>query len=162
RQVHHDPKRQRDALDLVLFVNGIPVVTAELKNAMTSQTASDAVRQYKVDRDPDAPIFRFKRRALVHFAVGSDEAWMTTRLRGASTFFLPFNRGAGTGAGNPPAGDKHRTFYLWEQVWERHSLLDILARFVHLQVEETEGTHGKTHRRETMIFPRYHQLDAVR
>lgn len=103
------------------------------------------------------------RRALVHFAVGSDEVWMTTRLRGGSTYFLPFNQGDGTGAGNPlPEGDRHRTFYLWEQVWERHSLLDILARFVHLQVEEKERPDGSTYTRETMIFPRYHQLDAVR
>ena len=162
RQVHHDPKRKGEELDLVLFLNGIPVVTAELKNAMTQQTASHAVHQYRTARDPDAPIFRFKRRALVHFAVGSDEAWMTTRLRGDSTFFLPFNRGRGTGAGNPAVKEKHRTFYLWEEVWERHSLLDILARFVHLQVEEHEDAEGNTHQRETMIFPRYHQLDAVR
>ena len=88
---------------------------------------------------------------------------MTTQLRGGSTFFLPFNRGKGTGAGNPlPSGDKHRTFYLWEQVWERHSLLDILARFLHLQVEDKERADGSTYERETMIFPRYHQLDAVR
>lgn len=163
RQVHHDPKRPLDSLDLVLFVNGIPVVTAELKNAMTQQKASHAMRQYRQDRDPDAPIFRFKRGAVVHFAVGSDEAWMTTRLAGPSTYFLPFNKGNGTAAGNPlPVGDKHRTHYLWEQVWERHSLLDILARFAHLQVEHKQRADGTTVRRETMIFPRYHQLDVVR
>jgi type I restriction enzyme R subunit len=162
RQVHHDPKQPGLELDIVLFLNGIPIVTCELKNAMTSQKAGHAIKQYKHDRDPDAPMFRFKRRALVHFAVGSDEVWMTTRLRGSSTFFLPFNKGRGTGAGNPPAGDKHRTHYLWEEVWERHSLLDIVARFIHLQVEEKEDADGKVHKRETMIFPRYHQLDAVR
>lgn len=163
RQVKHDPKRPHDAVDFVLFLNGIPVVTCELKNAMTNQKAGHAKRQYMLDRAPDAPLFRFKRRALVHFALGSDEAWMTTRLARTSTTFLPFNRGKGTGAGNPlPSGDKHRTFYLWEQVWERHSLLDIVARFIHLQVEEKEGKDGKKRRKETMIFPRYHQLDAVR
>jgi len=88
RQLHHDPKLPGLSLDLTLFLNGIPVVTAELKNAMTSQTAEHAKRQYIQDRDPDAPIFRFKRRALVHFAVGSDEVWMTTRLAKGSTFFL--------------------------------------------------------------------------
>lgn len=162
RQVHHDPKRPGDSLDLVLFLNGIPVVTAELKNKLTGQTVDDAKKQYRFDRDPNAPIFHFKRRALVHFAVGSDEAWMTTRLAGKSTYFLPFNRGNGTGKGNPALEGKHRTFYLWEQVWERHSLLDILARFLHLQVEESEGKDGKKRTKEIMIFPRYHQLDAVR
>jgi type I restriction enzyme R subunit len=162
RQLHFDPKKPGLSLDLTLFLNGIPVVTAELKNAMTNQNAGHARRQYEQDRDPDAPIFRFKRRALVHFAVGSDEVWMTTRLAGTSTYFLPFNRGHGTGAGNRPVEGKHRTSYLWEEVWERHSLLDILARFMHLQVEEHTGHDGKLHRRETMIFPRYHQLDCVR
>lgn len=162
RQVHHDPKKPGLELDLVLFLNGIPLVTCELKNAMTGQQAGHAIQQYKRDRDPDAPLFRFKRRALVHFAVGSDEAWMTTRLQGASTFFLPFNKGRGTGAGNPSVSGRHRTHYLWEEVWERHSLLDIVARFIHLQVEEREDTNGRKTKRETMIFPRYHQLDAVR
>lgn len=162
RQVHHDPKRPGDSLDMVLFLNGIPVVTAELKNKLTGQTVEDAKRQYRFDRDPKAPIFRFKRRALVHFAVGSNEAWMTTRLAGKSTYFLPFNRGNGTGKGNPAVEGKHRTFYLWEQVWERHSLLDILARFLHLQVDEKEGADGKVKKKEVMIFPRFHQLDAVR
>jgi len=162
QQLHFDPKKPGLSLDLVLFINGIPVVTAELKNAMTSQKAGHAKKQYRQDRDPDAPIFRFKRRALVHFAVGSDEVWMTTQLRGTSTFFLPFNRGDGTAAGNPSIEGKHRTHYLWEQVWQRDSLLDILARFMHLQVEEKTTADGKTRRRETMIFPRYHQLDCVR
>ncbi len=161
RQVHHDPKRPNDAVDFVLFLNGIPLVTCELKNALTNQNAAHAILQYQ-NRGPDAPLFRFKRRALVHFAVGSDEAWMTTRLRGDATRFLPFNRGHDTGRGNPPIEGKHRTSYLWEQVWERHSLLDIVARFVHLQVEEKAGTDGTVHRHEAMIFPRYHQLDVVR
>ena len=162
RQVHHDPKRPGDSLDLVLFLNGIPIVTAELKNKLTGQNVENAKQQYRYDRNPDAPIFRFKRRSLVHFAVGSDQAWMTTRLLGKSTYFLPFNRGHGTASGNPPVEGKHRTCYLWEQVWERHSLLDILARFMHLQVEEKEDQDGKTRKKEIMIFPRYHQLDAVR
>ncbi len=162
RQVHFDPKRKDRSLDLVLLLNGIPVVTAELKNAMTNQKAGHAIRQYKERRDPDAPIFRFERRALVHFAVGSDEAWMTTRLRGTGTFFLPFNRGHGTAKGNPPVPDKHRTCYLWEQVWQRDSLMDILARFMHLQVEKKKRPDGSEFETRKMIFPRYHQLDCVR
>lgn len=102
RQLHHDPKKPGLSLDLTLFLNGIPIVTAELKNAITNQKAGRAKRQYQQDRDPNAPIFRFKRRALVHFAVGSDEVWMTTRLSGSNTFFLPFNQGHGTAAGNRP------------------------------------------------------------
>ena len=154
RQVHHDPKEPTHSIDLVLVLNGIPVVTAELKNAMTHQTAADAVRQYQ-RRDPEAPIFRFKRRALVHFAVDSDEARMSTRLERTATRFLPFNRGQGTGAGNPAEPGKHRTFYLWEETWRRDSLLDILARFIHLEVDDET-------KKERMIFPRYHQLDCVR
>lgn len=161
RQVHHDPKRPKDSTDLVLFLNGIPIVTAELKNAMTSQVAKHAMQQYR-ERDPDAPLFRFKERALVHFAIGSDEAYMTTRLAKRSTYFLPFNQGHGTAAGNPPAEGKHRTAYLWERIWQRDSLLDILAKFLNLQIEETTGKDGRTRRKETMIFPRYHQLDCVR
>jgi len=162
RQLHYDPTAPDLSLDLALFVNGIPVVTAELKNAMTGQTVVHAKKQYRTDRSPDAPIFRFKRGALVHFAVDTDVAEMTTRLRRSQTFFLPFNRGHGTGAGNAPEPGKHRTFYLWEQVWQRDSLLDILGRFMHLQVEETKAASGRPRQRETMIFPRYHQLDAVR
>ncbi len=161
RQVHHDPKQPKDSTDVVLFLNGIPIVTAELKNAMTSQKASHAKQQYR-ERDPDAPLFQFKRRALVHFAVGSDEVWMTTRLAKTSTYFLPFNQGHGTAAGNPPVEGKHRTSYLWERILERDSLLDILAKFLHLQVEETTAADGRTRRKETMIFPRFHQLACVR
>lgn len=161
RQVHHDPKAPGLSLDLTLFLNGIPVVTAELKNALTNQKSAHAQRQYRT-RDAKAPIFRFKRRALVNFAVGSDEVYMTTRLAGSKTFFLPFNRGHGTAAGNPPVEGKHRTHYLWEQVWESHSLLDIFARFMHLQVEEKTDEDGTTRKTEKMIFPRFHQLDCVR
>ncbi len=154
RQLHYDPKND-NSLDLVLFLNGIPVVTAELKMELAGQTFRNAIIQYKKDRDAKAPIFRFKERALVHFAVDSDEAHMATRLAGQSTFFLPFNKGYNDGAGNPPVPGKHRTHYLWEKVWERHSLLQIIGRFINLQKDDETG-------KETMIFPRYHQLDAVR
>ncbi len=162
RQLRYDPNNDNE-LDLVLCLNGVPLVTCELKNAMTGQKAGHAKQQYKTDRDAKAPIFVFKKRALVHFAVDTDEAWMTTRLSGVKTFFLPFNRGRDGGAGNPPAPGKHRTFYLWEQVWERESLLDLVGRFVHLQKESgTNPNTGKKWSKETMIFPRYHQLDCVR
>lgn len=150
------------ALDLTLCLNGIPVVTAELKNPMTSQDVQHAIWQYRNDRDPNDLIFQFKKRALVHFAVDPDLVYMTTRLAGKSTYFLPFNKGDGLGAGNPPAEEgKYKTSYLWEEVWQRESLLDILGRFMHLEVTETEVGARKI-KKETMIFPRYHQLDAVR
>lgn len=163
RQLHHDPQRPGDSIDLVLFLNGVPVVTAELKAETAGQNVWHAVQQYKEDRDPKAPIFRWKQRALVHFAVGSDEVRMTTKLAGLSTWFLPFNRGHNHGAGNPPVKDGHRTSYLWEEVWHRDSLLDIVGRFVHLQKDEGVNPNtGKKWSKETRIFPRYHQLDAVR
>lgn len=154
------------SLDLVLFLNGLPLVTAELKNPLSGQTVEDAKKQYKKDRDARELIFEFKKRALVHFAVDQDQVFMATRLSGDKTWFLPFNLGNGGHAGNPPAADGgYRTAYLWREVWQRDSLLDILGRFMHLQVEEKrilsdEGIKKIT--KETMIFPRYHQLDAVR
>lgn len=162
RQVRYDPKTDNE-LDLVLFLNGIPIITAELKNAFTGQTAEHAKSQYKNDRDPNAPIFRWTKRALVHFAVDTDNVWMTTKLEGPSTFFLPFNKGHNNGAGNPPVEDKHRTHYLWEEVWERRSLLDLVSRYLHILTEEGEDPDsGKKWKSETLIFPRYHQLDCVR
>ncbi len=155
-----------NSLDLVLLLNGLPLVTAELKNPMTGQTVEDAKLQYKRDRDGREAIFEFKKRTLVHFAVDPDQVFMTTRLSGSQTHFLPFNRGDNGHAGNPPAADGgYRSAYLWREVWQRDSLLDILGRFMHLQVEEKrilsdEGI--KKISKETMVFPRYHQLDAVR
>ena len=162
---HPDGKSKKCILDLVLSVNGLPVVTMELKNPMTGQTVEHAIKQYKYDRDGRDLIFKFKERALVHFAVDPDQAYMATKLAGKETFFLPFNQGHGDGAGNPPSPEgKYRTSYLWEEVLARDSLMDILARFLHLQVEEKQVvTKGiKRPKKETMIFPRYHQLDAVR
>jgi type I restriction enzyme R subunit len=150
-----------NSIDLVIGLNGLPVVTAELKNPMSGQTWRDAVWQYKTDRDPTELIFRFKARSLVHFAVDPDEVYMTTKLASKATSFLPFNKGDGTAAGNPPNPAGYKTAYLWEQVLTRDSLMDILARFLHLEVSERK-LGGKTVRRETMIFPRYHQLDCVR
>ncbi|MDP2097550.1 MAG: type I restriction endonuclease [Methylobacter sp.] len=165
RQLYYSDKHT-NSLDMVLFLNGLPIITAELKNPLSGQTVEDAKTQYKKDRDHRELIFEFKKRALVHFAVDQDLVFMTTRLSGDKTFFLPFNLGCDRGAGNPPAADGgYRTAYLWRQVWARDSLLDILGRFMHLQVEEKRILIDKAIKKiskETMIFPRYHQLDAVR
>lgn len=160
RQLHYSEKHEKN-IDVVLGLNGIPVATAELKNPMTGQTWQNAIHQYKNDRDQNDLIFRFKKRSLVHFAVDPDEVYMTTRLSGKKTRFLPFNMGNGTGAGNPENPNGHKTAYLWEQVLQRDSFLDILARFIHIQVEEKKVGSKKV-KKETMIFPRYHQLDVVR
>ena len=163
RQLRFSP-RSEQSLDVVLSVNGVPVVTVELKNPLTGQTAADARRQYRRGRDPREPIFSFKRRTLVHFAADTESVAMTTRLAGAATRFLPFDRGRGGGAGNPPdpAGRGYRTAYLWEEVLARDSLLDLLARFLHLQTVEKRDDRGRRAPVETLIFPRYHQLQAVR
>ncbi len=160
RQLHYSTQNE-NSIDVVLSLNGLPVITAELKNQLSGQRVGHAKEQYKSDRDPREKIFEFKKRALVHFAVDPDEVYMTTRLSGKKTHFLPFNLGSGTAAGNPENPNGYKTAYLWEQVWQRDSLLDILARFIHLEVEEWK-TDGKKGRKETMIFPRYHQLDSVR
>lgn len=161
RQLRYSGKNNNE-LDLVLSINGLPVVTAELKNPMTGQTVDAAIRQYRKDRDHRELLFEFKKRALVHFAVDTDLAYMTTRLAGSATIFLPFNLGHDGGAGNPPNAEGYRTSYLWEQVFQKDSLLDIFARFLHLQVEDKRTEDGKLIKKETMIFPRYHQLTAVR
>lgn len=156
----------RDSIDTVLAVNGIPVVTLELKNQMTGQNAEDAKRQYENDRDPATPLFHFKERALVHFAVDTDEVWLCTRLNKKDTYWLPFNQGHNLGKGNPPSSSgQYRTAYLWHETLTRESLLDVLARFIHLEVKRKKITSGKaikTITTESLIFPRYHQLSAVR
>ena len=163
RQLYFSPKSQK-SLDVVLLVNGIPLVTLELKNPLSGQTVANAIHQYRHDRDPREAIFVFAKRTLVHFAVDTEEAHMTTRLAGSSTYFLPFNRGMDGGAGNPPdhEGRNYKTAYLWEEVLQRDSLLDLLARFLHVEVEEKTTDDGKKVRKENLIFPRYHQLQAVR
>lgn len=163
RQLHFCPKNEK-SLDVVLSINGIPLVTLELKNPLSGQTAANAIHQYRRDRDPREKIFEFKKRTLVHFAVDTEEVHMTTRLAGTSSYFLPFNQGNQGGAGNEPdkVGRNYKTSYLWEEVLQRDSLLDLLARFLHLDIEEKVSDTGKKVRKESMIFPRYHQLQAVR
>lgn len=164
RQLHYSTKEPDRSLDLVLFVNGVPVATAELKNPLTGQTVEHAKEQYRRDRDPRELLLA--RRALVHFAVDPELAFVTTRLAGTATRFLPFNTGSegpgvDGGAGNPPAGDSgYRTSYLWEQVWQPEAWLDIIRRFVH--VESSEGDRRRAVHDKAMIFPRLHQLHAVR
>lgn len=160
RQVHYSTKDE-SSIDMLLSVNGLPVATIELKNPFTGQDVEDAKRQYKYDRDEQEPLFRFKKRALVHFAVDTDEVYMTTRLHGSKTKYLPFNLGFNKGAGNPPNPNGHKTAYLWEKILIKDSWMEILARFLHLEVKE-KTFEGKTIKIETMLFPRYHQLDVVR
>lgn len=159
RQVRYSTSNE-NCLDLVLFLNGIPVATAELKTDFT-QSIDDAVDQYRYDRDPRPkgqsaePLLAFPSGALVHFAVSNREVRMTTRLDGKSTQFLPFNQGDNGAAGNPVNPDGHGTAYLWERVWERHGWLEILGRYLVAQKDDKKQL-------KRIIFPRYHQLDATR
>ncbi len=157
--------------DIVLAVNGLPVATIELKNPGTHQTWRHAIKQYQTDRDPRAPLFDFKKRALVHFAADPDEVWMTTRLAKEKTFFLPFNRGSHPGqiqcgAGNPQHASGYRSGYFWQETLQRDSFLDILGHFIFIEKDEQKVDDGRGGKKlvttEKMVFPRYHQLDAVR
>lgn len=163
RQLRYLPRSPK-ALDVTLSLNGVPIVTVELKNPMTGQTVDDAKRQYCRDRDPRDLLFQFKHRTLVHFGVDPDSVVMTTRLAGDATQFLPFNRGDHGAAGNPPdpQGRSYKTAYLWEEVLQVDGLLDILARLIHLQADVRRDELGRKAKVETMIFPRFHQLEAVR
>jgi len=156
--------RNSNSLDVTLTINGLPIITLELKNPLTGQNVENAKLQYKNDRDPRELLFEFKRRTLVHFAVDTEQVFMTTRLAGSATYFLPFNKGNEGAAGNPldKDGRTYKTAYLWEDVLQKDSLMDILARFIHLQVEEKLTDEGRKIKKETMVFPRFHQLEAVR
>ena len=162
RQLYYSDTDPNKSIDLALSINGIPVATAELKNPMTGQNVEDAKQQYQSDRDPAEPLFKFKRGALVHFAVDPNVVEYTTELAGDDTHFLPFNKGHNHGAGNPPHESGHRTAYLWEEVWAKHSWMEILQRFIHIDEEEVRKNGIVVETDETMIFPRYHQLDCVR
>jgi type I restriction enzyme R subunit len=154
RQLPFDPASAQ-TVDLGLFVNGIPVATAELKNPLTGQTVENAIAQYRSGRPPSNRTLG--RVGMVHFAVDPSSVSMTTRLAGTRTRFLPFNRGCDLGAGNPANPDGHRSAYLWEQVWNRDAWMDILGRFIHVQ-KPSKGSRA----RPEAIFPRFHQWDAVR
>lgn len=157
RQLAYEPDSHK-TLDLAILVNGIPTATAELKNQLTGQSIEHAIAQYRTDRDPKN--VTLSRRAVVHFAVDPERVAMTTRLAGTATGFLPFNLGHNRGAGNPPNPDGHRTSYLWERVWTRDAWMDLLGRFIHVERPAT-GTAAQKRASETVIFPRYHQWDAI-
>ena len=159
RQLRYSAKTEQ-SVDMALFLNGIPFFTAELKNPLTGQDVRDAIRQYRSDRDPREPLLAH-RRCLAHFAVDPHLAYVTTRLRGRKTRFLPFNRGRFGGAGNPPVPPTRRgyaTDYLWDEVWARDSVLDLIRQFI----QEVPTGEGRGHPKTRLIFPRYQQLDAVR
>jgi type I restriction enzyme R subunit len=146
-------------IDLCLFLNGLPLFTAELKDPVKGQNYRDAIHQYRKDRDPREPFFQFGR-CLAFFAVGSDEVHMTTHLEGEDTTFLPFNRGYDGGAGNPPNAHGYRTEYLWEQVWAPDSVLNLLHHYI-ATVEKLDD-EGEPTGEKRLIFPRYHQMRSVR
>jgi type I restriction enzyme R subunit len=158
RQLRYSQDEKQLALDLGIFINGLPVATFELKNSLTKQTVDDAVRQYKRDRSPDEPLFRFGR-CVVHFAVDDHEVRMCTHLKGKHSWFLPFNQGWNDGAGNPPNPHGLKTDYLWKRILTRPGLTDILENYAQIVQEKDERGRKKPPKQ---IFPRFHQLDVVR
>ena len=160
RQLYYE-RVGKNSIDMVLSLNGLPIATIELKNQFSGQSVDNAKKQYVYDREPSEPIFQFKKRALVHFAVDTDECFMTTKLDGKHTRYLPFNIGSNNGAGNPVNKDGYRTSYLWEYVWTKDSFMDIIGKFLHLSIEEYE-MNGVKKKKETIIFPRFHQMQVVR
>ena len=158
RQLRYSRDETQLALDLGLFINGLPLITFELKNSLTKQTAADAEQQYKADRDPREKLFEFGR-CMVHFAVDDQEVRMCTALQGKASWFLPFNQGWNDGAGNPPNPDGIKTDYLWKKILTPESLTDIIENYAQVIVSKDEKTGRK---KAVQIFPRYHQLDVVR
>ncbi len=158
RQLRYSKDETQRSLDLCLFINGLPIATFELKNRLTKQTVEDAVQQYKRDRNPHELLFQFGR-CVVHFAVDDQEVRMCTHLKGAESWFLPFNKGWNDGAGNPPNPHGLKTAYLWEKILTCEDLTDILENYAQIVKKEDKKTGKK---RQEQIFPRYHQLDVVR
>ena len=162
RQVYYSNDKN-NSIDMLISLNGLPIVIMELKNQFTGQSVENSKKQFRDDRDPNELLFKFKERAVVFLAVDTDEIYMTTKLNKNKTFFLPFNKGNEGGAGNPPNGEDFRTAYLWEDILQKSSLIDILFRFMYIKQEEIKDCDGKViETKETVIFPRYHQLEAVR
>lgn len=158
RQFRYSRDEQRNALDLALFINGLPIATFELKNSLTKQTVEDAVEQYRRDRDPKEPLFRFGR-CLAHFAVDDAEVRLCTELAGKRSWFLPLNQGWNQGAGNPPNPYGLKTDYLWKRLLTPQSVTEIVENYAQITEEKNPKTGRK---KETQIFPRYHQLEVVR
>ena len=161
RQLHYSQRNEK-SLDMALFLNGLPLVTMELKNSLTGQTVVDAEKQYRTDRDPREPLFQFKR-CVVHFAVGNEKVSMTTHLQGDATRFFPFNKGIE----NPVNPEGHKTAYLWEDILQPNNLMELINNFIHEQ-ETIEKVYDpnidmvKDVKRRVLVFPRYHQLDVIR
>lgn len=161
RQVYYSANEPLKSIDLVLFINGLAIATFELKSTHKSQTARfNALKQYQQDRDPKEPLFTFARCA-VHFALDNQEAFMTTRLSGAKTFFLPFNKGCDGGSGNPVNPNGFKTAYLWEEVLQQDSLINLLSHFIRLGCDDPDIKNPKLNDK-TLYFPRYHQMNVVR
>jgi len=157
RQLRYSVDNPREEIDMVIFLNGLPIITMELKNHWTGQTARvNGIKQYKYDRDTKQPLLNFGR-CIVHFAVDTDEIYMTTKLNGGNTFFLPFNKGHNNGKGNPPNPNGHKTDYLWKEVLTRESLANLIQHFVRFDGKPKDPLSKKT-----LFFPRYHQMDVVR
>lgn len=162
RQVFYSDKH-KNSLDMVLFINGLPLIVMELKNPLTGQTVEHAMKQLKMDRDPREQLFKFNERVVVYFAVDPDEVFMATELKKEKTYFLPFNKGNNGGKGNPTVYNNYRTYYLWEEILVPDSLLDILFRFVFVKKDDILDSNGDLiGERKMLIFPRFHQLDVVR
>src|SRR5699024_8160849 len=162
RQVYYR-HNNNNSLDMILFLNGIPIVVMELKNRLTVQTYEDAEKQLKETSDHNELLFQFKKRIIVYFAVDTDDISMTTELKRDATFFLPFNRGHDGGKGNPIIYNNYRTSYLWNDVLQKDSFLDLIHRFVYVEQKDIRDSTGEIiDQRETVIFRRYHQLDVVR
>ncbi len=157
RQVHYSQADPLKSIDIVLFINGIAIATMELKNPWTGQTIYHAMKQYREDRDPNETLLQFGR-CLVHFAVDTDEVYMTTKLEGKKTNFLPFNKGYKHGKGNPPNSSGHKSNYLWQEILTRQSLTNIIEHFAKLVGDKVSAPLKK----KTLFFPRYHQLEVVR
>ena len=167
RQLHYSVNNE-NSIDIVLFINGIPVATIEVKSDFT-QNVEEAIKQYRKDRLPRdlhtkkvEPLLYFKKRAIVHFAVSTDEVYMTTELKGAETEFLPFNMGYNEGAGNPPNPDGYMTSYLWENILQPDNFLEIIGKFVHIENKDVDSGDGEITKVQRIIFPRYHQWDCVK
>lgn len=164
RQIHFSTQNEK-SIDLVVFINGLPVITFELKNELTKQNYQDAIKQYKTTRDPKEELFRLGR-CFVHFAVDTEQVWMCTHLKSEASTFLPFNKGHNNGAGNPPNPEGLKTDYLWKELLTKDSLTNIIQNYIQFVEEESEKIlpdgRIKKDRVKKLIFPRYHQIDAVR
>ncbi len=156
----------KERIDVVIFLNGIAIISFELKCNTAGQSYQDAIYQFRTERNPKTRLFMFKAGCIVNFAMDLEEVYMTTKLAGDATFFLPFNMGRGegvnAGAGNPTYEDKYSVSYMWEDILTKDTILDLISKFVFIEVKEKVDDAGKVNRTENVIFPRYHQLDVIR